>query len=323
MGFMDSFRKLGAEFQEIVRESGTEAREIFRGSGIDVKGIVRKSKAEVQGIFRGRGAGKEKTMAEIVAQIKDVESWVQTQMPIYNRDFVTDLPKEQGYERLLHPSEIEEMYAVYVEQAGQYIFDGDFSYEVFDFCGFYPYYKRVKVLFSMALRMASHVSSYSFSKRAGLQEAKQYYETVFCAAEDLCATVSFGAKSLDIETRPYQPLDESRKVDSDRVAYQNGERMLRYRDEFAQCLQFISMLQECLLYSRYLIEYSEVVYRVTRSVVDHAGNSRRLLNVEQSMQNLFSYHTRYAQKYYSYTADATACGDYNGLSEEEFLKMMI
>lgn len=224
----------------------------------------------------------------ITKEIQRVDAWVMAQIPVYDLQFDTRIPKNQLRAKHITIEEQAERYRNYKEKSEAFIKENFYGF-VGNMRNLYEIYQWTIVCMTAGIQMVSSAPSSVLASYMNLSEAASYFDNVVIKSEELCKTIAHNICETDFKVMGIVFSGEQEKGDAELIQYEDGIKKIRDCGELEQCEQLLKMLAECMRYASHLFDVTEYIYENVPCVFDCEGNYRVIKNWKKSYENIMEH----------------------------------
>lgn len=248
--------------------------------------MERKQRMGLKDLFRKKGTVSE--IDRVTQEVQKVDAWVMAQIPVYNLQLDTTIPKNQLRAKYITVEEQAERYRNYKEKSGIFIEENFYGF-IGNMCNLYELYQWTTVCMTTAIQMVSSAPSSVLASYMNLSEAASYFDNVVLKSEELCKTIAHNICETDFQVIGIVFSGEQEKEDAELIQYEDGIKKIRDCGELEQCEQILKMLAECAKYAAHLFDVAEYIYENVPYVFDCEGNCRVIKDWKKSRENLVNH----------------------------------
>lgn len=222
----------------------------------------------------------------IEQEIQKVDTWVMSQMPVYDLQFDVTIPKSQSREKYIKAEEQAERYRSYKEKSEGFIREKFYGFSG-NMRNLYELYQWAVVCMTTGIQMAASAPSSILPSYVNLSEAVSYFDHVVVKSEELCKTIAQNICEIDFLVTGVVFMGEQEYTEL--IQYEDGIKKMRDCGELEQCEQLLKMLAECMKYASHLFDVTLYIYENVPYVFDCEGNYRVIGNWKKSYENILEH----------------------------------
>lgn len=222
----------------------------------------------------------------IEQEIQKVDTWVMSQMPVYDLRFDVTIPKSQLREKYITVEKQAERYRNFKEKSEGFIRENFYGF-IGNMRNLYELYQWTAVCMTTGIQMVSSAPSSILPSYVNLSEAVSYFDNVVVKSEELCKTIAYNICETDLQVTGVVFMVE--QEDEELIQYEDGIKKIRDCGELEQCEQLLKMLAECMKYASHLFEVTLYIYENVPYIFDCEGDYRMIRNWKKSYENILDH----------------------------------